>query len=156
MVDIVIGKVINRPACSFIADLLAIVLNDELERTTRTIAFATADTLFANLTQDIGEETNRVNLTPCFVDPDDREFILTYSSQLALFGEDYGRAEGKKLYVAAHSGLPPTLEFNDSCIYDFLHRFKFDDEVSFVEQEATSWIAQNRDIVGSWLQCKKS
>jgi len=151
-----IGWMRGHTECALMADVMALVLEQIYGRRVYVAQLADAEEMFQRLAGDAADTVESIDLTPCFRDPEDRAFLREKGSKITLLADAYGRTAEHKLYLAAHSGLPPTLRYADRCVYEFLRNFHVGEMASasaLDQQNAATWLADNTDRVVTWTAC---
>jgi hypothetical protein len=99
------------------------------------------------------EAQARVDLTFCYIDPDDRADIQKHFGFVILVGAGYRQSNAKNFIVLSNSAVKAPIERDHPCIYKFLKSIKIDDQ-SLNGQTADNWLAKNSDLVATWTTCK--
>ena len=150
-VDLRLGTVSRTVDCTGVTEIVQLVLEREFGLTAASISFGSVDELFAAVAAtDTGE---RVDLTFCYIDPEDRVYLQTYGSSLRLIGGNYGESTGKRLYAISNSTLIVPLKEQDPCVYTFLKNLTLG-ESQPLPQDAAQWMEENSALIQSWIECR--
>jgi len=152
-VDFVLGYLQNRAQCVLITNIVARILIEEYDRTVRTDHFEDADSMYLHLSHDVANAQSRIDLTACYIDPDDRPYLLQYNTDIGLIGSAFRQVDGQKSFIASHTNLIPSLEFDHRCLLNFLRQFDLSD-ASLDAADADTWIVSNAELVATWTACE--
>ena len=153
-VDYIIGYHEGRSECSEVANLLATILEERYERQVDLLPFNNTDSMYENVARNSPNLAQQIDFTPCYTDRDDRVYLRANGSKIALMNNAYAETAQNKLFLAAHSSLPPTLKFEDSCVYEFLRNVN----MGLLPAEGlstTSWIDANEVLLNEWTRCEE-
>ena len=149
-VDFGLAYVEGHSDCLLATTIAQSVLEEQFSLTSTLIPFQNIDILFDTISAIDGAE--QALLTLCYTDPDDRSALLAQGSWISFIGSGYQKMENKRMYIAARSGLAPTLERDSPCVYDFFKKFNLGEE-PLDSESAAEWVVQNTALVDSWLTC---
>ena len=148
--DLRIGYTERALDCKLVTDIVQLVLERQMGFHIAKIHFKNADDLFAALASTTSGD--RVDLTLCYIDPDDRTYLGNYGSSLRFLDGNYGESNKKKFYAVINSALISPLKAQQPCLHSFLTKLDFAD-MQFQDQDATQWLAKNSVRVSAWRQC---
>lgn len=149
-VDLRFGVTERGLNCPLMTEIAALVLEEKEDLKAEIISYNSADELYEALASNSEEE--KIDLTLCFLDPDDRPYIREYVGLTTQLGTAYWQDEASKFLIMANATVVAPLEKNNACVYNFFQNFKFA-KVSFEEQDAKTWVNNNRPTVRSWTNC---
>lgn len=149
-VDLRFGVTERGLNCALMTEIVALVLEEEENLKVEIIYYDSPDELYEVLASNSGE--GKIDLTLCFLDPDDRPYIKEYVGFTTQLGTAYWQDESSKFLIMANATVIAPLEKNNSCVYNFFQNLKFT-EPSFKEQDAKTWIDNHLSTVRSWTNC---
>ena len=152
--DYVIGYHEGRSECSEVANLIATILEDRYERKIDLLPFNNTDSLYESVARNTSNLAQQIDFTPCYTDRDDRVYLRANGSKIALMNNAYAETGQNKLFLAAHSSLPPTLKFEDICVYEFLRNVNLG-LLPAQGLNAASWIDGNEALLNEWTRCEE-
>lgn len=152
-----IGHVADRSECSNMTTILATIMQDNFDYQISVVEAESVDELFERLASAAPDAQNSIDLTTCYTDRDDREYLRQYGTALALLGRGYVEIDGgeRKLYLLSHSSLIPLLSAEAPCTYQFLRSIRLD-SIDGVTSDADGWIADNQDLITAWTTCLRA
>lgn len=136
--------------CPLMTEIVALVLEEKENLKVEIISYDSPSKLYEVLASNEGEE--KIDLTLCFLDPDDRPYIKEYVGFTTQLGTAYWQDDSSKFLIMANATVIAPLEKNKSCVYNFFQNFKFT-ESSFEEQDAKTWVDNHSSTVRSWTNC---
>lgn len=145
-----IGYTERSVDCKLITDIVQLVLERQMKFHIAVLHFKTTDDLFAALASTTGHD--RVDLTFCYIDPDDRSYLANYGSNLRFLDGNYGQNGKQKFYAVINSALITRLRTEQPCMHNFLKKLDFGD-MQFQGKDAAQWISENNASVAAWSQC---
>lgn len=148
--DLRIGYTERSFDCALISQIVKLALEQQLKLRIATLPFKTADDLFAGLAATTGAD--RVELTFCYIDPDDRTYLSNYGSSLRFLDGNYGQSGKQKFYAVINSALISRLKTEQPCMHNFLKKLDFGDG-QFQGKTAEQWLNDNRARITAWSQC---
>ena len=153
-VDYIIGYHEGRKECTEVANMIATVLEVRYDRKIELQPFINTDSMYDDVARNNSNVVQQIDFTPCYTDRDDRVYLRANGSKIALMNNAYAETGENKLFLAAHSSLPPTLKFDDSCVYEFLRNINLGTlpEEGF---NAASWIDSNGALLNEWTRCEE-
>ncbi|MFN8494076.1 MAG: hypothetical protein U0350_41140 [Caldilineaceae bacterium] len=149
-VDLRIGYTERSVDCALISQIVKLVLERQMKLHIATLHFKTTDDLFAGLAATTGGD--RVDLTFCYIDPDDRTYLGSYGSSLRFLDGNYGQSGKQKFYAVINSALISRLKTEQPCMHSFLKKLDFGD-VQFQGKNAEQWLNDNNARIAAWSQC---
>lgn len=147
-VDIKLAYMDQSADCTFFTQIAAQAWQTKLGVTVELLAFATTDELYSALAASPNASTPL--LTLCFVDPDDRAFLLQHTSGLQVIGKAFWRTNDRKLLAMGSLGTPSFLRQALPGVYNFLQNQDFGDSV-VADQDPAVWITQNSALIQQWI-----
>jgi hypothetical protein len=136
--------------CQVATEIIQQIFQQQFDLTVETVAFATADNLFATLAAK--DEASRVDLTFCYVDPDDRTYLQKHVGFVIFVGGVFGQFDSKSYLVLSNATVKAPIERDLPCVYKFLKNLKFPD-ATLQGQGAATWLEKNADLVRTWSSC---
>ena len=136
--------------CQVVTEIIQQIFQQQFDLTVETVAFTTADDLFATLAAK--DEASRVDLTFCYADPDDRAFLQKHVGFVIFVGGVFGQLDGKSYLVLSNATVKAPIERDLPCVYKFLKNVKFPD-ATLQGQGAAAWLEKNADLVRTWTSC---
>jgi len=136
--------------CQVVTEIIQQIFQQQFDLTVETVAFTTADDLFATLAAK--DEASRVDLTFCYTDPDDRAFLQKHVGFVIFVGGVFGQLDGKSYLVLSNATVKAPIERDLPCVYKFLKNLKFPD-ATLQGQGAAAWLEKNADLVRTWTSC---
>lgn len=133
-----------------VTEIIQQIFQQQFDLTVETVAFTTADDLFATLAAK--DEASRVDLTFCYADPDDRAFLQKHVGFVIFVGGVFGQLDGKSYLVLSNATVKAPIERDLPCVYKFLKNLKFPD-ATLQGQGAAAWLEKNADLVRTWTSC---
>jgi hypothetical protein len=146
-----LGHIDRGDRCATVATILQLILQQEFQQTVETVAFTQVDKLFLTLADPNVE--SRIDLTPCFIDPDDRDYLPKHFGFIIFVAGDYGKIAGKSYMLVSNGSLKKVLQREQPCLYRFLKEFRIDD-TSLQEVDAAAWIADHSALIRGWTTCE--
>ncbi len=141
----------NNDGCAVATNIIAQILRQNFNLTAESMAVTSADELFATLASTNVEQ--RFDLTPCYTDPDDRDFLQKHFGFVILVGGAYTQVNGQSHLILVNAAVKKVLQRDLPCVYSFLKQFKVD-SVDLNGTDADTWLASHADLVRSWTRCQ--
>ena len=148
--DLRIGYTERSPDCKLVTEIVQLALERQLGLRIAMLHFKTADDLFAALASTTSND--KIDLTLCYIDPQDRTYLGSYGSSLRFLDGNYGESDKKKLYAVINSALISPLKAAKPCLHSFLTKLDFGD-MEFQTQDAAQWLDKNSALISTWSQC---
>ena len=142
--DIRLGDVDREENCKFFTDIVQLVLTSRLICALRVFICPRVDDLFAAL--GANEPSASVDITLCYIDPDDRNYLEQYGSSFRLMNGNYAEHNNKKLFVIGNSAFVTQQKMQGSCGYSFLRDFNLTG-LPLQGKDAAQWLEQNSEHV---------
>ncbi len=149
--DLRLGYIDRGLNCSLMSEISALVLEKEFALNVETIEYETLDDLFALLAST--KESERIDLTLCFLDPTDRSYISKYFGFTKQLGGAYWQDGSNKLLIMANASIVAPLEKEQPCIYNFFRQIRFQPDDFKDTIDASTWIQNNRAKIREWTAC---
>ena len=149
--DLRLGYIDRGFDCSLISEISALILEQQFALKIDTIEYETPDDLFALLAST--KESERIDLTFCFLDPIDRSYISKYFGFTKQLGGAYWQDDSNKLLIMANASIVAPLQKENPCIYSFFRRIKFELSDFDETEDASVWIQNNRAKIRQWTAC---
>jgi len=149
-VDLRLGYADRDENCQPVTQLVALVLEQQLGLTVALVHFDSVDALFTAVAST--NASTSIDLTFCYVDPDDRNYLQAYGSKIRFVGGHYAENNQKRLYAVSNSVIIVPLKEQHPCVHAFLKNLDLGD-IQALPQDATQWLEKNSDRVRSWSQC---
>lgn len=153
--QIVVAGVQGREECTVLAGVVAQVLQTTYGKSVSRVTANDTDELFDRLAWDVTDAGQQVDISPCYTDLDDRAYLREKGSKIAMMHNIYGRLGDDKLYMIAHSSVPPILRSEDACLYEFFRHIAVEDMSTLRGQNPTEWLAQHGELVDQWTSCEQ-
>ncbi len=135
--------------CSFPTAVTAATWQEALGVEILLEEFASPDELFAALTDPT--DPRHIDVTLCYVDPDDRSYLRQYLGALEITGSAFLEVGDKRL-LAIRSTSPAAIgQESRLCINNYLRNQEYAPAV--VDGEAAEWLAANRATAVAWFDC---
>ena len=149
-VDLRLGYVDRDEHCQLVTELVALVLEQKLGVTVALVHFNSVDDLFAAVASTNANAS--VELTFCYIDPDDRSYLQAYGSKIRFVGGHYAENKQTRLYAVSNSVIIVPLKEKHPCVHAFLKNLELGD-IETLSQDPTQWLDKNSDRVRDWSQC---
>jgi hypothetical protein len=150
-VDFRLGYVTNNHECAAITELMSLVLERNFNLSVATIAFPDAASLFAKLAAKT--ETERVDLTFCYIDPADRSYLQKYFGFMIFVGSGYRQVDNQKFIIMSNAAVKSPIERGNPCLYRFLTSLNLNN-VDFDSGTMAAWYENNAEQVNRWTRCE--
>jgi hypothetical protein len=149
--DFRLGYVTSNPECAAVTALLQLILEQEFALRVVTIPFAEPTTLFAKLADKT--EAERVDLSFCYVDPDDRSYLQKYFGFVIFIGSGYRQLNNQKFIIMSNAAVKSPIERGNPCLYRFLVNLNLND-VDLAAGDAAGWYQTHAEQVATWTRCE--
>ncbi len=149
--DIRLGETDRAVDCKFVTDIVQLFLERQMKLRVTRVHFNTVNDLFLALASD--DPNQKIDLTLCYIDPDDRAYLQKYDSTLLFVAGSYAKSDQKRLFVMGNSTMIVQLKTQRPCVYNFLKNLDFGD-LQFPEADADQWLARNNGRALAWSQCQ--
>ncbi len=149
-VDLRLGYVDRDEHCRLVTELVALVLEQKLGVTVALVHFNSVDDLFTAVASTSANAS--VELTFCYIDPDDRSYLQAYGSKIRFVGGHYAENKQTRLYAVSNSVIIVPLKEKHPCVHAFLKNLELGD-IETLSQDPTQWLDKNSDRVRDWSQC---
>lgn len=144
---VALGYITHGMNCPFITQIVAHVLEEELNTAVAIIPFSTNDELFMALSD------STVDLTLCVIDPNDRPKIKKHLGYIRQIGSYYWSDGDSKLQIWANGAAKAELRERNPCLLGFFEDLNFTDIV-FQDDDAKGWVANHvNEEVDAWIRC---
>ncbi len=150
-VDFRLGYVSSNVDCTAVTELMKLILEQEFALQIAMIPFADPATLFAKLADKA--EAERVDLSFCYVDPDDRSYLQKYFGFVIFIGSGYRQFNNQKFMIMSNAAVKSPIERGAPCLYRFLINLNLTD-VELRAGDVTSWYQAHAEQVASWTRCE--
>jgi hypothetical protein len=149
--ELLLGVTDRGMNCPLISQIVAHVLEEEAGLSVGIIEYESAEALFASLVGS--SDQKEIDLTFCFLDPDDRDYLKLYPTDLKQIGEAIWQAKAspEKLLIMVNSSVFVDIH-EKYCLHDILPHLIFDD-ASFEEQDVDRWLERHGELLQSWGSC---
>jgi hypothetical protein len=141
----------NNDGCSVATNIIAQILKQNFKLTVESISVTNADELFATLASTNLQQ--RLDLTPCYIDPDDRDSLQKHFGFVILVGGTYMEVNGQSHLILVNAAVKKVIQHDLPCVYNFLKQFKVD-SAGLNSTNADAWLASHADLVRSWTRCQ--
>ena len=142
-----LGYIQRGMNCSFITEIAASILEEQMNIEVSTVPFDTDEELFIALAEE------QVDVSLCIIDPNDRKLIRNQLGYIRQIGSHYWSDDSSKLQIWANSSSKAKLREQDACILRFFEELSLD-EIVFQENSAEMWIQTHEENeVQTWLTC---
>ena len=135
--------------CSFITEIVVVVLKQELNLNIEVKTFNTANDLFTALAEQ------EIDVTLCYIDPDDRTKMKGRLGSIRQIGVNYWSDGQSKLQIWANGKSKANIRNQMPCALRFLEDLKLT-EITFQESVAQAWIQNHANEVQAWISCVPS
>ncbi|MEZ4728329.1 MAG: BMP family ABC transporter substrate-binding protein [Caldilineaceae bacterium] len=149
--DLVFGVIQENETCLFFTDVVKRMVEGKLGVSVAVADYAEAAGMYAALATRQDQRT--VDLTLCFVDPQDRPFLREHFGFIRNIGDIYWRNDEMRLQIVSNSGLLAELEQEQVCVYRLLKNLNFEGS-GLPTQEPAQWVDANADLVDQWASCE--
>lgn len=149
--DFRLGYVTANPACVAVTDLMKLILEREFALQIATVPFPDTATLFEKLADNT--PTERVDLSFCYTDPDDRSYLQKYFGFMILIGSGYRQLNNQKFIIMSNAAVKSPIERGNPCLYRFLIKLNLD-AVDLSAGDAAAWYQNHADQVAEWARCE--
>lgn len=141
--DLRLGYTDRGMNCPLITEIVALALEEELAMSVGRSEYETAEDLFAALA------SGEVNLTLCFLDPEDRPYIKEYLDKMR---REYGYiSQDKKLGIMVNLNSFRIIQ-EMQCVNLFFKKIDFESH-DFQNSTAKQWFDSHPEIIESWVDC---
>lgn len=140
----------NGANCGFFTQLMKLILEREAGLVVKVIEFRNIDEFYAALAST--EQVRPIDLTFCFIDPDDRTYIHKYFGYTKLIGSAYWHNESKQLQIMANASIVAPMKRNRPCIYSLLQNLELEG-LKHQNKPASQWLGENAQIPSTWIDC---
>ena len=147
--ELVLGVTERGSNCTLVTEIMAQILAEDLQVLVQQQRFETPELLFNALSD------GQVDVTFCYVDPEDRQLMREYLGNIRQMGIQYHVGNGFKLQVWANSQSKAYLRDQMPCIYDLLEKVSIEDE-NLQNLQVQGWRQQNATTIATWLDCPYS
>jgi hypothetical protein len=137
--------------CVIVATILQRILEQEFNQTIEMVAFTQVDELFRTLAEPNAE--SRIDLTPCYIDPDDRDYLPQHFGFIIFVAGVYGKLTDKNHLLVSNGSVKKILQREQPCLYKFLKEFRIND-TNLQGVDAAAWIANHNALIRSWITCQ--
>ncbi|MCE7981304.1 MAG: hypothetical protein DYG89_08950 [Caldilinea sp. CFX5] len=149
--DFRIGYVTTNPACVAVTDLMKLILEREFALQIATVPLPDTATLFTKLADKA--PTERVDLSFCYTDPDDRSYLQKYFGFMILIGSGYRQLNNQKFIIMSNAAVKSPIERGNPCLYRFLINLNLDN-VDLSTGDAAAWYQNHAEQVAEWVRCQ--
>lgn len=149
--DFQIGYVTTNPDCVAVTDLMKLILEREFALQITTVPFPDTAALFEKLANKAQSE--RVDLSFCYTDPDDRSYLQKYFGFMILIGSGYRQLNNQKFIIMSNAAVKSPIERGNPCLYRFLLNLKLDD-VDLSASDAATWYQNHAEQIAEWARCQ--
>ncbi len=150
--DIRLGETDRSVDCKFVTDIVQLFLERQMKLRITRVHFNSVNNLFLALAAH--DANQKIDLTLCYIDPDDRAYLQQYDSTLLFVAGNYAERDHKRLFAVGNSTLIVQLKTQRPCVYNFLKNLDFGDLQFPAETDASQWLAQNSGRTLAWSQCQ--
>lgn len=148
--DMRLGVAERSIDCEFFTAAIAYVMERDLGLTVQTVGYESADDLFTGLAD--GE----VDVTLCFVDPDDRPQIRGEDGErvgyIRQIGAHYWDSGEGKLQIWGNGAAKADLREDQPCILTILENIDIEAE-EIATDDPQEWVNANRSQIRRWITC---
>ncbi len=135
--------------CSFITEIVVLILKQELNLNIEVETFNTANDLFTALAEQ------EIDVTLCYIDPDDRTKMKGRLGCIRQIGVNYWSDGQSKLQIWANGRSKANIRNQMPCALRFFEDLKLT-EITFQESVAQAWIQNHANEVQAWISCVPS
>ena len=145
-----LGFLDRQDNCSLVTEIVRRTLVERLGLPAESVAFPTADALFATLAAT--DPQQRVDLTLCYTVPTDRAYLQKHLGFVLLVGSAYRQNDDKRFVVLSNASIKTVIQREEPCVYSFLLRFRVA-ESDLTASDAAGWLAAHQSDLASWTTC---
>ncbi len=149
--DFRLGYIDRGDDCKLVTEIIQAIFEQKLKLKIDMVAFTQADDLFATLAAK--DAQSRVDLTFCYIDPTDRNYLQKYYGYVILVGGVYEQVATKRFLVLGNSAVKAPIERDRPCVYKFIKNFKFE-HADLEGQTASAWLEKHAELVQLWTTCQ--
>ncbi len=149
--DFRLGYIDRGDDCKLVTEIIQLIFEQKFNLKVDLVAFTQADDLFATLAAK--DAQSRVDLSFCYIDPTDRNYLQKYYGYVILVGGIYEQVENKRFLVLGNSAVKAPIERDRPCVYKFIKSFKFE-HADLAGQTASAWLETHPELVQSWTTCQ--
>lgn len=145
-----LGYMARDENCEFFTQVASLVWQQEQGIAVTVETFGSRDELYQALTSTA--DPHHIDLTLCFVDPDDRDYLVKYAGGMHVIGKTYWEQGPKKLLAMANPASPLLMNPDLACANRYIQKQDYT-QLQITTSSAAAWIDANRLLVQSWLGC---
>jgi hypothetical protein len=145
-----LGYVDRGDHCGVVTEIVSLILTQNLGLEVESRAFPTSDDLFTTLANK--DEAQRVDLTLCYMDPDDRPYLQKHLGFVLLVGGGYRKIDTKTYLILSNAAVKKVIQRDQPCIYTLLTELNLT-AGDLAAQDARTWYDAHPDLVRSWTNC---
>lgn len=149
--DFRIGYVATNPTCVAVTELMALILEGEFALQIATVPFPDSAALFEKLADK--KPAERVDLSFCYTDPDDRSYLQQYFGFMLLVGSGYRQLNNQKFMIMSNAAVKSPIERGNPCLYRFLTNLQLD-QVDLSTGDVAAWYQNHAAQVADWTRCE--
>ena len=139
--------------CPVVSQIVERILEDRLDTATELISFDTVESMFRAVAN------NEIDMTLCYVDPDDRELLRgdnkrTIGFKMVQLGSQYWESDGQKLQMWVNLPTMSLLRAADhTCMLNFFYSLRFvESDLQIID--VNSWLNAHAADIDEWVNCE--
>jgi hypothetical protein len=136
--------------CLFPSTVAATIWQEALGIGVTIEEFSATDELFLALTD--AAHPRHIDATLCYVDPVDRSYLRQYPGALQIVGDAFWQTADARLLAMRSSEPAAVVEEVTTCVSNYLRNQTYD-TASLEGVDPTEWLATNRELATTWLDC---
>lgn len=150
-VDFRIGYVATNQECAAVTTLMKLILEGEFGLQIATVSFPDTASLFAKLADKAPAE--RVDLSFCYTDPDDRSYLQKYFGFVIFIGSGYRQLNNQKFMIMSNAAVKSPIERGNPCLYRFFINLNLND-IDLSAGDIAGWYQTHAEQVANWTRCE--
>ncbi|MCB9147268.1 MAG: hypothetical protein H6641_00790 [Caldilineaceae bacterium] len=139
--------------CPVVSQIVERILEDRLDTATELISFDTVESMFRAVAN------NEIDMTLCYVDPDDRELLRgdnkrTIGFKMVQLGSQYWESDEQKLQMWVNLPTMSALRAADhTCMLNFFYSLRFvESDLQIID--VNSWLNAHAADIDEWVNCE--
>lgn len=149
--DFRIGYVATNQECAAVTALMKLILEDKFALQIATIPFPDAASLFEKLADKA--PADRVDLSFCYTDPDDRSYLQKYFGFVIFIGSGYRQLNNQKFMIMSNAAVKSPIERGNPCLYRFFINLNLND-IDLSAGDIAGWYQTHAEQVANWTRCE--
>lgn len=149
--DFRIGYVATNQECAAVTALMKLILEGEFALQITTVPFPDTASLFEKLADKA--PADRVDLSFCYTDPDDRSYLQKYFGFVIFIGSGYRQLNNQKFMIMSNAAVKSPIERGNPCLYRFFINLNLND-IDLSAGDIDGWYQTHAEQVENWTRCE--